>query len=241
MVRAPRGNYKRRTTAAEIAEEHREDPNRNTYGDYSEDDLLMKYLSPIKRGLWSPKTRHMAGALVGWFDFSQQRRNELNETRSPLLPRQSSGRVYHCMDLIVGDLTGYQSTPLDCAGDPLPSWRELFTGWAWTDLDANRFPRSNWEDINNSYYLQPAFADSTAPESVDAPNGQAALGDYSDVDPCDYSDVRECSCCVCPECGSVAIRERKDRIRAEKYACGNPACDSGPFPDPDVFPTRRED
>jgi len=239
MVRAPRGNYKRRTTAAEIAKEHRENPDRITSG-YSEDDLQLKYLSKIKRGLWTRGTRYARGGLVGWFDFSQQRRNEMNETRSPLLPRQSSRRVYHCMDLIVGDLTGYQSTPLDCAGDPLPGWRELFHSRGWTDLSPDRFTESNWGEIANKYTVQPDFLESSAPDSIDAGDGQTGLDEFTgELSPCGYSDVRQCSCCRCIHCGAASIRARQSK--EPTYSCNNPSCDGAAFDSPDIRPGRRSD
>jgi len=215
MVGNVHGRHTYSKSAAERVREHREDPDRNTDGFFDEDDLQTRYLSPSKLGLWSPETYAQRSALVGWFDFSQQQYNELNETRSALLPRPSSRRVYHCMD-----------------------W---FTVGRWTSLSPDRFIRSNWEDLDNSYLIQPDFAASQQQDSVESGDGQAELGDYSNVAPCGYDGVRECDCCVCPSCGSVAIRERKNRIRAEKYACGNPACEGEAFRSPDVRPARRSD
>jgi len=236
MVGNVHGSHSYAKSAAERVREHGEDPDRVTSG-YSEDDLMMKYLSPVKGGLWTRRNRYARGGLVGWFDFTEQRWNELTETRSPVLPRQSSGSQYHSMDLIVGDLTGYQSTPLNCAGDPLPSWRELFAGGRWTDLDADRLPRSNWNEYSNSYYLQPDFAASTAPESVDAPDGQAGIDDFDcDASPCAYGEVRHCACCWCPE-GHKSVRARKDK--EPTYVCNAPNC-SWSGESPDVFPARRD-
>jgi len=211
MVGNVHGSHTYAKSAAERVREHREDPNRNTSGFFSEDELRFKYLSSVKLGLWSPETYAQRGALVGWFDFSQQKRNEMNETRAPLLPRPSSRRVYHCMD-----------------------W---FTVDGWTELTPDRFVRSNWDEYSNSYYIQPDYLESSAPESVDAPDGQSGLDDFDcDASPCGYEEVRQCVCCLCPE-GHKSVRARKDKDPT--YVCNAPNC-SWSGESPSVFPARRD-
>jgi len=241
MVGNVNGRHTYRKSPAERVREHREDPGRVTSG-YDIDDLQLRYLSATKRGLWTEGTRYARGGLVGWFDFTEQRRNELNETRSPVLPRQSRGSSYHCADLIVGsmpDAIQFSTIPNDeCR---LPGWRDLFTGGRWTSMSPDRFPSSNWDDYTNSYYLQPDYASSTTDDRdpTDVHDSQAGLGDYTDPDPCSSQDISDCHCCLCPACGSVATRHRVSKT--PDYACGNPSCSTTGFESPDVRPARRGD
>jgi hypothetical protein len=205
MVHAPRGNYKRRTTAAEIVREHREDADRNTDGLFNWSDLRWKYLSPGKIGGWSPKNLRQKGALVTWIELSPQ---GSDETRSPLLPRQCSGSVYHI-----------EWTVSDTSMQPV-----------------NRFPRQNYWEVDNTYFIQPDFADSVGTDSVESPDGQSGLDDFDcDAGPCGRGEVRSCSCCQCPA-GHQSIRARQDK--SPTFACNSPNCNwSGESPD--VFPARR--
>lgn len=233
----------RRTTPEAIMQDHRSDPDRNT-GEFREDELRPKSLSPTKIGLWSPRTRYKRGGLVGWFDLTEQLWNELNDTRSAALPRQSRNRVYH------RPYPEFDGAPVGMQCHPgLPDyyrsrrWTDYFRGYVWTDRSPDRFPRSNWGNLDSTYTVQPDFVEAEADEwdPSNVHERQAGLDDYGDVSACCYAEVRQCDCCRCPECDSVAIRARKTRVAAERYACGNPSCDAEPFEAPTVKPTRRGD
>jgi len=240
MVGNVHGSHSYHKSPGERIEEHREDPDRVTSG-FTEDELMMKYLSATKRGLWTQGTRYARGGLVGWFDFTEQEHNEMNETRSPVLPRQSSGSQYHSLDLIIGEMPDaiqFSTIPNDeCR---LRDWRDLFTGGRWTDLSPDRFTESNWGEIANKYTVQPDFLESSAPDSIDAGDGQTGLDEFTgELSPCGYSDVRQCSCCRCIHCGAASIRARQSK--EPTYSCNNPSCDGAAFDSPDIRPGRRSD
>lgn len=222
-------------------QDHRSDPDRNT-GEFREDELRPKNLSPTKIGVWSPGTRYQAGALMGWFDLGEQIWNELNETRSAALPRQSRNRVYHLpVPEFDGVPAGIQCHPgLPANYSHASRWKDFFRGYAFTSLDpAGRFPASNWEELESAYTVQPDYitADADELDPSDVHDRQAGLGSYTDPEPCGHDDVSSCHCCLCPNCGSVATRYRV--TKTPDFACGNPSCDTVGFEEPDVRPARR--
>lgn len=84
------------------------------------------------------------------------------------------------------------------------------------------------------------WAESDAPESVESPDGQAALEEFTGhLSPCSHEDIRSCECCRCPECNAIGIRGRKNK--SPTYACGNPSCDADPFEQPALRPARQSE
>jgi len=226
----------KRVSTSELIERHSEDQRYRT--DVSPDsiaaDLKLRQTGPLKYGIFAPSDAYRFGGCVGRVSFRDPDLIDFSVTR---VSRQSSGSEYHVWDLLVAELPdAIQHTTIRGDECSLPGWRDLFDGGGWTDLDADRFPESNWNEYSNSYYIQPDFAASTAPESVDAPDGQSGLDDFDcDASPCGYGDVRGCSCCRCPE-GHKSIRARQNK--EPTYCCNSPNCDwSGDSPA--VFPARR--
>lgn len=82
------------------------------------------------------------------------------------------------------------------------------------------------------------FLESQTPDSVDKPESQAGLDEFSGpVDPCPPDEIRSCDCCRCIHCGSKATRARV--TKSPTFACGNPSCDGDAFEEPVVKPGRR--
>jgi len=226
----------KRVSTSELIERHSDDPRYRT--DVSPDsiaaDLKLRQTGVLSYGIFAPSDAYRFGGCVGRVSFRDPDLIDFSRAR---VFRQSSGSVYHVPDLIVGsmpDRIQHSTIPGDeCS---LPSWRDYFRGGGWTDLDADRFPESNWEDYTNSYYLQPDFAASTAPESIESADGQAGLDEFTGgVEPCGYGEVRHCVCCRCPE-GHKSVRARKDKDPT--YVCNAPNC-SWSGESPSVFPARR--
>jgi len=226
----------KRVSTSELIERHSEDRRYRTdvSADSIEADLELRQTGPLKHGIFAPSDAYRFGGCVGRVSFKDF---DLVDFSSARVSRQSPGSEYHVWDLIVGELPdAIQHTTIRGDECSLPGWTELFDCGGWTDLDADRFPVSNWGELDSVYTSQPDYASSAAQDSVDAPDGQAELNDFDcDVGPCAYGEVRGCSCCRCPE-GHKSIRARQNK--EPTYCCNSPNCDwSGDSPA--VFPARR--
>jgi len=229
----------KRVSTSELIERHSEDPRYRT--DVSPDsgtaELELRQTGVLTWGIFARDDAYKFGGCIGRVCFKD---DDLVDFSSARVSRQSSGSSYHVKDLIVGELPdAIQHTTIRGDECSLPGWTELFDGGGWTDLDADRFPVSNWGELDSVYSSQPDYAESSAPESADAPDGQAGLDEFrGGVEPCVYEDVRGCDCCRCPEGGHKSIRARQ--TKEPTYVCNSPNCDwSGESPS--VFPARRED
>jgi len=234
--------YGERVSTSELIQRHQKDPRYRTdvSPDSMTEDLELRSTGMVEFGIFAPTDVYKFGGCVGMLVIKDDDLIDFSTTR---VTRQSSGSVYHASFPEFMPPAGRQWHP----GLPVyqpeypPHWRSYFIGFGYTDRGPDRFPRSNWRELSNTYTLQPDFRESTAPDSVESGDGQAGLDEFEGpLDPCGYDEVRECSCCLCPECGSVAIRERKNEPKSERYACGNPACSTDPFPHPDVRPARSD-
>lgn len=84
------------------------------------------------------------------------------------------------------------------------------------------------------------FLESSAPESVESPDGQSGLdGFLGELKPCPRGKIRSCDCCRCPadDCGIKSIRHRKNKDPT--YACNSQNCDAE-FDKPALRPARGE-